>query len=70
MSATPYELRAKLLQQAEGLLVKRYDTEVDRIRYMTHDGAIDIKTVTYPEYPTTEAIILEAEKLYRFVQTK
>ena len=70
MSATPYELRANLLKQAEGLLVRKYDHECDRIKYLLHEGHADIKTITYPVYPTSEEIIVEAEKLYIFVQTK
>ena len=70
MSATPYELRAQLLQQAEGILLHRHQEEIDRIRFLLHEGHLDVKTVTYPDYPTTEEIIEEAEKLYRFVQTK
>ncbi len=75
MSATPYELRAQLLRQAEGILIHRYQIEHDKVRENLHlnrerDPAFDVNTVTYPKYPTTEDIINEAEKLYRFVQTK
>ncbi len=70
MSATPYELRAQLLLQAEGILMHKHNEETKRIQYLVHEGHLDVKTVTYPEFPTTEAIIEEAEKLYRFVQTK
>ena len=75
MSATPYELRAQLLKQAEGILMTRYQVEADKIRENTHlkrdrDPAFDVDTVTYPAFPTTEDIINEAEKLYKFVQTK
>jgi len=75
MSATPYELRAQLLKQAEGILFSRYHQEADRIRENVHlnlklDPNFDISTVTYPAMPTTEDIIGEAEKLYKFVQTK
>ncbi len=75
MSATPYELRAQLLKQAEGILMSRYQIEHDKIRENVHmkrdkDPAFDVDTVTYPNFPTTEDIISEAEKLYRFVQTK
>ena len=70
MSATPYELRANLLRQAEGLLVQNYNSKVDELRLLVHEGDLDVKTVTYPDFPTTEEIITEAEKLYRFVQTK
>ena len=75
MSATPYELRAQLLRQAEGILMTRYQVEHDKVRENTHlkrdkDPTFDVDTVTYPKFPTTEDIINEAEKLYRFVQTK
>jgi hypothetical protein len=75
MSATPYELRAQLLRQAEGILMHRYQVEHDKVRENVHlkrdkDPGFDVDTVTYPAYPSTEDIINEAEKLYRFVQTK
>jgi len=75
MSATPYELRAQLLKQAEGILMMRHQNEFDQAREQLHielrkDENFDYSTVTYPEMPTTEDIIVEAEKLYRFVQTK
>ena len=75
MSATPYELRAQLLKQAEGLLIHKFRTEYDLVRENIHislkkDPTFDHTTVTYPEIPTTEDIIAEAEKLYKFVQTK
>ena len=75
MSATPYELRAQLLKQAEGILMHRYQNEFDRIRENTHlsiskDPTFDHTAVVYPTMPTTEDIINEADKLYKFVQTK
>ena len=75
MSATPYELRAQLLRQAEGILMHRYQVEHDKIRENTHlkrdkDPTFDVDSVSYPNFPTTEDIINEAEKLYKFVQTK
>ena len=75
MSATPYELRAQLLKQAEGLLIHKYRTEYDQVREEIHislkrDPNFDFTSIKYPTMPTTEDIIVEAEKLYRFVQTK
>jgi len=75
MSATPYELRAQLLKQAEGILMMRHQNVFERTRENMHiqlqkDPQYDHTTVQYPEMPTTEDIIAEAEKLYRFVQTK
>jgi len=75
MSATPYELRAQLLKQAEQILMFRYQRTYDTIRENTHitlqkDSNFDHTAVEYPSMPTTEDIIAEAEKLYKFVQTK
>ncbi len=74
-SNNPYALRANLLSQAEGILMQRYHKEHDRVEQHMHlslerDKTFDIKTVTYPTFPTTEDIIAEAEKLYSFVQKK
>ncbi len=75
MSATPYELRAQLLKQAEGILMNRYFKDHDVIRENIHlslkkDPTFDHTAVVYPTMPTTDDIIAEAEKLYKFVQTK
>ena len=74
-SNNPYALRAGLLSQAEGILMQRYQIEHEKVRNHMHlnlerDRTFDVNTVTYPVFPTTEAIIAEAEKLYSFVQKK
>jgi hypothetical protein len=70
MSANPYDLRAGLLSQAEGILSNRYHAEFENLRYLCDRDLIDPKTVTWPTPPTSNEIIAEAEKLYKFVQTK
>ena len=70
MSGTPYSLRAGLLSQAEGILNNRYHNEYEKIRYLCDRNLIDIQTVTWPTPPTTDDIVAEADKLYKFVQTK
>ena len=70
MSANPYSLRAGLLSQAESILSNRYHSEYERIRWLCDRNLIDPKTVTWPEPPKSDEIITEAEKLYKFVQTK
>ena len=70
MSANPYSLRAGLLSQAESILSHRYHSEYERIRYLCDRDLLDMATVTWPTMPTSEEIIAEAEKLYKFVQTK
>ena len=37
---------------------------------LQRDSTFDFTTITFPIMPTTEEIIDEAEKLYKFVQTK
>tara|TARA_A100001011_G_C14297529_1_gene839169 strand:+ start:2506 stop:2754 length:249 start_codon:yes stop_codon:yes gene_type:complete len=74
-SNNPYALRAGLLQQAEGILMQRYQVETERVTNHMHlslerDRTFDVDTVTYPTFPSTSDIIAEAEKLYAFVQKK
>jgi len=70
MSDSPYTLRAGLLSQAEGILQHRYRENYERLRYLCDRDMVNPKTVTWPDPPSTEDIIAEAEKLYKFVQTK
>ena len=70
MSGNPYSLRAGLLSQAQGILQNQYHQEYERIRYLCDRDLLDATTVTWPTMPTSDEIIAEAEKLYKFVQTK
>lgn len=70
MNGTPYALRAGLLSQAEKILTHKYHQEYDKIRYLCDRDPELLKTATWPTPPSTEDIIAEAEKLYKFVQTK
>ena len=70
MSGNPYSLIAGLLSQAEGILNNRYHNEYEKIRYLCDRDLLDVTTVTWPKMPTSDEIIAEAEKLYKFVQTK
>ncbi len=70
MSNNPYELRAGLLGQAQGILDHAYHCKVEELKYMVDGGLLDIKTVTWPEPPTTTEVLVEAERLYGFVQKK
>ena len=70
MSSTPYTLRAGLLNQAEKILTHKYHQEYEKIRYLCDRDPSFLKIAVWPKPPSTEEIILEAEKLYKFVQTK
>jgi len=67
---TPYSLRAGLLSQAEHILMTKYQTEYEKVRYLLDRDLIDPKAVAWPKAPTTEEILAEAEKLYKFICTK
>ena len=68
--SNPYTIRAGLLSQAQEILQRQYHQEYERVRYLCDRDLVDPKTVTWPKMPTTEQILAEAEKLYKFVQTK
>ena len=68
--SNPFELKAGLLGQAEGILQTRYNQAYERLRYLCDRDMVNPKTVVWPDPPSTENIIAEAEKLYKFVQTK
>lgn len=70
MATSPYELRASLLQQAEGILNHRYHQKIYEIEQKLKLGVLSVEEVQFPAVPTSEGIITEAEKLYTFVQTK
>ena len=70
MSENPYNLRASLLKQAQEILERKFYITNERLRYLCDKNLADPTTVIWPEIPTTEDIIAEAEKLYRFVCTK
>ncbi len=70
MSNNPYELRASLLGQAQGILDHAYHCRVDELKYMIENGLLDVKTVTWPVPPNTTEVLAEAERLYGFVQKK
>ena len=70
MSGNPYDLRAGLLGQAQDILSRQYHQEYERLQYLCDRDLLDVTTVTWPKMPTSDEIIAEAEKLYKFVQTK
>jgi hypothetical protein len=70
MASTPYELRAGLLGQAEGILQHQYHANLENIREKLKLGLIEAEEVDFPSPPTAQDIIAQAELLYAFVQTK
>lgn len=72
MSKTPYELRVELLKLANEICVTPIFQRREALMNEYHSKLTDetrqsIPFPTLPEFPTTETIISEAERLNRFV---
>jgi len=68
-----YEIRADILNQAQGLLHSKYEREMsiwEQTRTRDPESGKIIDDKNRPEFPTTESILTEAEKLYSFVDQK
>ncbi len=70
MSANAYEIRQGLLGQAQDILREKFTREWEQTRYLCDRDLVNPKTVTWPSPPSTQEIITEAERLYKFVQQK
>jgi len=64
-SKTPYEIRLELIKLAQDQLNQRYFTNWDAIRSNADRTNQTITEV--PEFPNTQQILMEAEKLKAFV---
>jgi|TARA_B100002003_G_scaffold244963_1_gene271957 hypothetical protein len=68
-----YEIRADILNQAQGLVMTRYDKDfqVWESSVLRHpDSGNIISTKDVPAFPTTDEILKTANELYSFVDTK
>lgn len=65
MSKTPYEIRLELIKMAQDQLNQRYynQFEVKRINAQIENTPLN----EVPEFPTSEQLLLEAEKLKSFI---
>jgi hypothetical protein len=65
MSKTPYEIRLELIKMAQDQLNQRYYSAFEVKR---HNADINRQPLTeVPEFPSSEQLLLEAEKLKSFV---
>lgn len=68
MTKTPYELRVDLLKIAQDQLNHRYyNVRENHTRYGEQEATL---LEPLPNFPTTEDVIAEAEKLKNFVDSK
>ena len=70
MKPNPYDLRAGLLGQAQGILDHQYHAQLETIQRKIELGILKADQVNWPAPASAEDIIAEAEKLYKFVLTK
>ena len=70
MSASGYDIRAALLAQAQAILENQFQVRYETLRYLCDRDMVNPKEIQWPEMPTTENILAEAEKLYDFVKKK
>ena len=71
--STPYELRQSLLHLAKNILDNKYNSKVMRYHSQVdfcRSQNMDPSKVQEPDPPTTEEIIKESEKLYKFILKK
>lgn len=65
MSKTPYEIRLDLIKMAQDQLNQRYYNQFEVKR---HNASINNQPLTeVPEFPSSEQLLVEAEKLKTFI---
>ena len=65
MSKTPYEIRLDLIKMAQDQLNQKYYNQLEVVRHNAVVANTPLNEV--PEFPNTEQLLLEAEKLKTFV---
>ena len=69
MTMTPYELRFEIFKQAYNMLNDQFNIEVDTARYWNANSSNTVK-MDYPEFPTLEDVLKQAETINDFVSSK
>lgn len=65
MSKTPYEIRLDLIKMAQDQLNQRYYNQFEVVK---HNAVVANRPLSeVPEFPNTEQLLLEAEKLKQFI---
>lgn len=65
MSKTPYEIRLDLIKMAQDQLNQRYYNQFEVVKHNAQISSSPLNEV--PDFPSTEQLLLEAEKLKQFV---
>lgn len=65
MSKTPYEIRLELIKMAQDQLNQHYYNKFEVARHNAQ--VLNAPLTEVPEFPSSEQLLLEAEKLKAFV---
>jgi hypothetical protein len=66
---TPYQLRFEVFKQAYNMMNDKFSIEYDTARYWNTNSANTVK-MDYPEFPTLEDVLKQAETINDFVSSK
>ena len=66
MSKTPYELRFEIFKQAYNMLNDHFSIEYDTARCWNENSSNIVK-MEYPEFPTLNQVLEQAETINNFV---
>jgi hypothetical protein len=66
---TPYELRFEIFKQAYNMLNDQFTTGIDTAQYWNANSTNTVK-MDYPEFPTLEDVLKQAEIINDFVSSK
>jgi len=66
---TPYELRFEIFKQAYNMLNDQFSIEMDTARYWNKNSTNTVK-MDYPEFPTLNEVLKQAEIINDFVSSK
>jgi hypothetical protein len=69
MTKTPYELRFEIFKQAYNMLSDQFNIEMDTARVWNECSMNTVK-MEYPEFPTLNKVLKQAEMINDFVSSK
>ncbi len=62
--------RITLLAQAERILFNKFKVDNERMHFFVGNGLVDPTKINWPDPPSSDEIMREAERLYSFVKEK
>ena len=69
MTKTPYELRFEVFKQAYAMMNDQFSIEYDTARVWNDNSENTVK-IDYPEFPTLDKVLEQAQIINDFVSSK